>query len=51
DDFYQLNSILVNWDKSVLLTSVPIVSSIHFRLAHNEEWIKPMDPKSSTRYL
>lgn len=51
DDFYQLNSILVNWDKSVLLTSIPIAQPIHFKLTHNEEWIKPLDLKTSTRYL
>src|SRR4051812_21660996 len=51
DDFYELNSILVNWDKSVLLTSIPIVSLIHFKLTHNEEWITPLDTKTSTRYL
>jgi hypothetical protein len=35
DSFYHLNDIKVNWDKSLLLTSLPITTSIHFGLTTN----------------
>ena len=52
DSFYELNDIKVNWDKSLLLTSLPIQNAINFKLSNqNNIWLKPADPKVPVRYL
>ena len=51
DSFYHLNDIKVNWDKSVLLTSLPTQNRINFALTNNNIWLQPSDPKIPVRYL
>ena len=51
DNFYHLNDIKVNWDKSLLLTSRPTHSRVNFKLTNDNIWIMPADPKIPVRYL
>src|SRR5918994_1230922 len=51
DSFYNLNSIKVNWDKSILLSSLPISTAVQFQFNNNPLWITSMDPKVPIRYL
>ena len=51
DSFYILNDIKVNWDKSLLLTSLPTQTQINFRMTNNNMWLQPNDPNIPVRYL
>jgi hypothetical protein len=51
DSFFTLNSIQVNWDKSVLLTNTRDTSAVNFTFNDKDVWLSPLSHKDSTRYL
>src|SRR5829696_330192 len=51
DSFYTLNSIQVNWDKSVLMTNIKDSSLVNFMVNDKNIWLSPLPVKNSTRYL
>ena len=51
DSFYTLNSIQVNWDKSVLMTNIKDSSSVNFMVSDKNILLSPLPVKHSTRYL
>src|SRR3954451_13413361 len=51
DSFYTLNSIQVNWDKSVLMTNIKDSSNVNFVFNDKDIWLSPLSHKDSTRYL
>ena len=51
DSFFTLNSIQVNWDKSVLLTNIKDTSPVNFAFNGKDVWLSPLSHKDSTRYL
>ena len=51
NSFYTLNSIQVNWDKSVLMTNSRDSSDINFVFNDKNIWLPLLSHKDSTRYL
>ena len=51
DSFYTLNSIQVNWDKSVLMINDKDPASVNFKFNDKDVWLSPLHYKDPTRYL
>src|SRR4051812_49239915 len=51
DSFYTLNSIQVNWDKSVLMINDLDSKPVNFKFNDKDLWLPPLHHKESTRYL